>query len=281
MKQTLGWTLATAMAAMALVAVVASGTETTAGAATAPAIAGSGAAVVLPELAADLAKGGVAVTSDMQTAEAGNAYTGTRAMVTRVISVTLGSPAAVAGVMPGDTITEVDNVALRSPADLVRAVQGMKPGEGLMLGLQRGTEMLVSKITLGSHPDKPGVAYVGISLGGRFAGKAGARPGGLRPQPPAAGVRILDVLVDGPAAKAGVMRGDLVRMIDGKALADTRALREVLAAQKPGSSIKLALVRAGQPLELNVTMAEHPDNKGAGYLGVRLAPEGLTPQRQR
>lgn len=70
----------------------------------------------------------------------------------KVASVTPGSPAAAAGLQPGDYIIEADGRAVAGlPAKQMAAkLRAMKPGEQLRLTLKRGTQVVTTVLTAGS-----------------------------------------------------------------------------------------------------------------------------------
>ena len=75
------------------------------------------------------------------------------------------------------------------------------------------------------------------------------------------GVRLAAVTPDGPAAKAGLRAGDVLRRIDGRAIAggDGAAIadaRERLAGLKVGQKLRLGYERGGKAAETTVTVAE-------------------------
>jgi serine protease DegQ len=73
-----------------------------------------------------------------------------------------------------------------------------------------------------------------------------------------AGALIAGVLGGGPAARAGIRPGDLVRAINGKPVADAAALLVEITALAPGQKAELAVVHGGQERTVTVTMAERP-----------------------
>jgi S1-C subfamily serine protease len=61
---------------------------------------------------------------------------------------------------------------------------------------------------------------------------------------------------DGPAARAGLLVGDIVLSAGGQRVADVESLRQLLAAQPAGTRLRLQVSRAGQPLEVGVDVGE-------------------------
>lgn len=80
---------------------------------------------------------------------------------------------------------------------------------------------------------------------------------------------IAGVTEDGPAAAAGLEAGDRITAIDGAAIGDG-GLAEAIGAHEPGDAVTLTVERDGETLELDATLAEHPDDPAKGFLGVTL-----------
>jgi len=66
-----------------------------------------------------------------------------------VTTVTNGSPADQAGLQADDVITEVDGTKLQSDSDLALILSQHKPGDEVSLTVQRGSQTLNLKVTLG------------------------------------------------------------------------------------------------------------------------------------
>jgi S1-C subfamily serine protease len=78
-------------------------------------------------------------------------------------------------------------------------------------------------------------------------------------QAPAAGghgLLVAGMAEQSPAARGGLLVGDIILSAAGQRVADIDSLRALLAAQPAGSRIVLALSRGGQPLELAVDVGE-------------------------
>lgn len=75
----------------------------------------------------------------------------------------------------------------------------------------------------------------------------------------ATGLMIMSLSPEGPAAKAGVVPGDIILSVEG---ASARRLRTVLArlgAESIGKSIPLRLIRGGAVITVEPTVTERPD----------------------
>ena len=69
-----------------------------------------------------------------------------------VAVVVPGSPAAQAGIRPGDVITQLDTEPIQTPAIFVSAISGMQPGETVDIQLQRGGSQYTVHAELASRP---------------------------------------------------------------------------------------------------------------------------------
>ncbi|HEY1865126.1 MAG TPA: Do family serine endopeptidase [Roseiarcus sp.] len=92
---------------------------------------------------------------------------------------------------------------------------------------------------------------------------------------------------DSPAAAAGVKSGDVITAVDGETVADPHDLARRIAALGPKKTVKLAIIRNGSPMTIDVTLGTMPadktasaetrsseDNEGSalGKLGLTLRP---------
>jgi hypothetical protein len=67
-------------------------------------------------------------------------------------------------------------------------------------------------------------------------------------------VYVKQIYPDTPAAQAGLQPADLILAIDGREVADLKSFRRLLDAAKPGSRAPFKILRAGQTLDLPVTI---------------------------
>ena len=72
------------------------------------------------------------------------------------------------------------------------------------------------------------------------------------------GALVSDVTAKSPAARAGLRRGDVIVELDGAPIGSTRALRNRIAATRPGTEVRLTLVRDGARRTVTVTLDELP-----------------------
>lgn len=70
------------------------------------------------------------------------------------------------------------------------------------------------------------------------------------------GVIVADVLVNGPAAEAGVQQGDKIVQVNNEEVTSASQLINYVALQSPGSSLQLQIQRKDQTLSLTVKVGE-------------------------
>jgi len=89
-----------------------------------------------------------------------------------------------------------------------------------------------------------------------------------------------------PAAKAGILAGDVITAVDGKDVKDAHDLARRIGAMAPGSVVKLDLMHGGSTKTVSVTLSELPNARqaraggetggttddGTPRLGLTLAP---------
>ncbi|MGH8104540.1 MAG: Do family serine endopeptidase [bacterium] len=66
------------------------------------------------------------------------------------------------------------------------------------------------------------------------------------------GVFVSRVAEDSPAQAAGIQSGDVLTEIDGKRIENSRALRDIVAHKRPGSSVNLKVLRDGKERKITV-----------------------------
>jgi len=71
-------------------------------------------------------------------------------------------------------------------------------------------------------------------------------------------VKIVQVMPDSAAAKAGLARGDVVLKVDGKPVTDTEAFVGAIHELQAGDPVRLTLKREGKEMDQTVTLAERP-----------------------
>lgn len=196
------------------------------------------------------------------------------------------SPAAAAGLEPGDVVLRYQGEAVESAAALRRLVRETPPGRKVVLEVSR--EGAPRKLTatlaegdsrlpladldleppdlpempalprlrhdFGPHGDRrvmlphpPGPHRLGIEFQ-EISGQL-ARYFKL---PGGSAVLVTNVEEDGPAARAGIKAGDVVLELDGHKVRDGSDLRETAFRLEAGVSVAVTVSREGKTLELQL-----------------------------
>ena len=130
-----------------------------------------------------------------------------------VSEVTPGSPAARAGLMTGDAITEVNGKPVKSPRDLARRISSLAPGSDVELTIYRNGRKVSEKVTIGSLPGK--TAGVGRSGGdpASVLSRLGLRLTQTRTDQGEDQIVVAQVDPDGVAAEKGIRPGDAILQV--------------------------------------------------------------------
>ena len=164
------------------------------------------------------------------------------------------SPAAAAGVLPGDFVTSVNGTTVKDGSDLLKLVSNLEPGSKVEFGvLRNGLPLkLAAKITTrddesiasSSSSLWPGFALAPITEDIRAQLNLGAAAGNLV---------IINVEQGSPAQIAGLSQGDVVRKLNGnevktladfyRAFNDTKSREVMLNITRQGTDLVIGLVR--------------------------------------
>ncbi|MDC8759945.1 RIP metalloprotease RseP [Janthinobacterium fluminis] len=159
--------------------------------------------------------------------------------VSRLGAATAHSAADIAGLRSGDRVVAVNGEPVAVWSELRwQIIQAALDKQGARLEVERPGSGRVGAAL-------PAAALAGLDLEGDVLGQAGITL--ARPAP------VLGKVQDGGAAqRAGLRAGDLLVSVDGRPLANGPALVDLVRAA-PGRTLRVALRRAGVPMELDVT----------------------------
>ena len=174
-----------------------------------------------------------------------------------VASVEKNSPAAKAGLEPGDVIRQIDGQTIVASGDLPAIIGQNLPGQKVQLTVWRQGQNKELTATLGDASDKPDkTASASASPAAAGQGKLGLALRPLEPQEKREAGVVNGLLIEdssGPAALAGVQAGDVLLTINGTPAASIEQVRAAVA--KAGKSVALLIQRDGDkifvPVRLN------------------------------
>jgi S1-C subfamily serine protease len=78
---------------------------------------------------------------------------------------------------------------------------------------------------------------------------------------PEIGLMVVSTQPDGPAAKAGMLLGDVLIALDGAAVRGSDDVQRVVSARPVGTQLVATILRAGVPTEIRITVGERPSRR--------------------
>jgi serine protease Do len=99
---------------------------------------------------------------------------------------------------------------------------------------------------------------------------------GIAMEPAGGGLRIMQVMKDTPAAKAGLVVGDVILKVSGVTVSDPEQFQAEMVKRKPGDQITLHVQRGGGEKDIDATLGPRPsgDNRAElqNHMGSDLSP---------
>lgn len=170
-----------------------------------------------------------------------------------VASVTPGSPAAKAGIEPGDVVLQYNGHEIDRAGDLPTLVGTEKPGEKVSMQVWRGGKKVDLNATLAAAKDV--AAADEGDAAGPASGKLGLAVRPLTPEEKSNADLPSGVLVEqaaGPAARAGVQQGDVIVSVNGTPVKSVDQLRSIVSQQK--KHLALLVQRGDAKIFIPVTL---------------------------
>lgn len=183
-----------------------------------------------------------------------------------VLEVMKESPAAQLGLMADDVIASVNGKTIEDPQQLTEAIRAHAPGTQVKLAWYRGAKKMTGEAVLaekqrGAYAFQFDMDHDKRWKDGPWVERTGEQRAflGVTPAEEASpnGVRVGSVEEGSAAAQMGMRAGDVVKSINGIAIADFDALREVIRGMKPGDEATIVVSR------------EDKENTLKGALGAR------------
>jgi serine protease Do len=77
------------------------------------------------------------------------------------------------------------------------------------------------------------------------------------------GAIVAEPQADGPAAKAGIITGDVITAVNGRVVKDAHDLAKQIGSMTPGATVKLTVWRKGEERSFSLTLGELPKSREA------------------
>jgi serine protease Do len=165
------------------------------------------------------------------------------------------SPAAKAGLKPGDILLEFEGRALDGPGDLQRAVGFFAPDRSAKVKVWRDQAEKTLEIKVGQAPDERQAQQQQRPGGSRTRSMLGLE---VRPVTPeiarqlnlrtTEGVIVVRVDEGSPAAEAGVQRGDVVKQLNSQPVRTMADFERLTQGMKDGDPLTVLLQRGAMSL---------------------------------
>ena len=170
-----------------------------------------------------------------------------------VANVDPGGPADKAGLKAGDVIRRIDEQAIVASGDLPAFVGQSAPGQKVQIEIWRAgkTQNLAATLGRSGEAKEPTASAADPADKGRLGlALRSLQPGEAR----AAGIEggLLIEQARGPAAAAGIQRGDVLLAVNGTAVQSVEQVRAVTA--KAGKSVALLIARDGDKIFVPVRL---------------------------
>ena len=174
------------------------------------------------------------------------------------------SPGGKAGVQVGDVLLRLDRTDVAGADAVGKILAGKNAGAVLKATIQRGPVKQSMHITLENAPlgldvgQVQNTVWMGLDVQDIDAI--------MRIQfnlPDAQGVLISYVAPGSPAAAAGLGTGDMLRRVGEVRIRDVRQFASIIQKSQPGQTLRISAMRAGAPLDVNVTLGRKPTTPAA------------------
>jgi serine protease Do len=183
-------------------------------------------------------RGWLGVAIQPLTAELAKSFGLTEPKGALVASVAEGSPAARAGLKPGDVIVRYDGKAVDSPRVLPPLVANTGVGKTVELDVVRDGSVRPVKVTVGNLAESRQASAAG---GERAPESRVAHRLGVELQQGEKGVVVTDVRPDSPADQAGIAEGDVIREVNRTPVERLEDVEKAMASK--GGNEKQVLLR--------------------------------------
>jgi len=172
-----------------------------------------------------------------------------RAAGALVVQVLEGSPAEAAGLVTGDIITGVNGKEVYLSSDLPHLIGGLSPGDKAKMSVVRSGKRKNISVEIGVLPEDDGAQHAANTPPAeRQSNRVGLVVSDLtarQRQDSGDGVVVTEVK-RGPAAMAGVVRGDVITMINGERIRNVADFDRIITALPSKRSVPMRIVRRGQ-----------------------------------
>jgi serine protease Do len=186
-----------------------------------------------------------------------------------IAAVQPDSPAAKAGLRPGDVVRAVDGRRIETPRELAFGIAAIKPGSTAKLEVLRGGETRQVSVSVADMPGEQRADATGAGEEGEQRVRLGLSLAPLSEEltermdlpKDTRGTVIAGVQPGSPAARAGLRPGDIITDIAGTAVSEPADVQRAVRAAEKDPALALRVMRNGRAMFIAVPLT---DAAGAG-----------------
>ncbi len=167
---------------------------------------------------------------------------------TEISAVRTRSPAEDAGIMAGDIVTSVGDIAVRRHQEIKQALGSYDAGEVVQIAINRDGKPVTVDVTLAESIPPLQPQRLGVVVG--EASREGA---------------VIAAIVPGSPADGKLNDGDLILQIDDAKIDSKAALRSQLIAAEPDVELAVTISRADETSTIKITPATIGGELQTGY----------------
>jgi serine protease Do len=163
-----------------------------------------------------------------------------------------GQPAAEAGLLPGDVVTEMDGKPVAGGTQLRNYIASRKPGSSVKIKVNRNGSLMDMQVNLRERTDKAMAMFEGgdgesgdLVMGARLQPLTEEQARDLKLQGPAVGLLVTEIEDEGIAAQAQLRVGDVIEEAGGQPLRSVEQFRAILKEQQEAGSGLRMVIRRG------------------------------------
>ncbi len=175
-----------------------------------------------------------------------------------VSEVMKDSPAAAAGLRPGDIIGQFNGAPVKDVTDLQKRVAAVEPGRAVPMTVTRDRKAVQLSVTPGEQPSDETAAAEEDRVLGLMVEPLTPETARENRLAVRQGLLVTDVDPGSPGAEAGIRPGDAIVEVNRQPVSDVAALQRVVAGLRPGQSVPVYLQRGGGRAEYVMLTAPRP-----------------------
>lgn len=168
-----------------------------------------------------------------------------------VAKVMADSPAGASGLREGDVILSFNGQDVELSSDLPPLVGRIKPGESAEVEIMRNGRRETLDVTIGRLPDEDSLAETHTQQpadSNRLGLTVAPLPKELSDKWNLRSGVIVEQVREGAGARAGLVRGDVITMLNGQQVETIEQFSRLVVDLPEGRSVPMRIVRRGSPL---------------------------------